>query len=136
MVPKPHISLMTERNEHLSNELMKIRNSHPDHRREHLNDRENAPRAEESLFVYGDSFATTAYSLKPDDTCHFRKQRVVFAYADVVAGLNRSPALPNNDGTGRDSLSAIGLGASPLTLRIAAILGGTDTFFVSHFILL
>jgi hypothetical protein len=122
--------------EPLSKELMGISNSHPDYRRECPNVREDAPGAEENLFVYGDSFATAAYALEPDYARYFRKQRIVFAYANVVAGFDMSSTLSNNDGTGRDGLPAIGFSTSPLTLGVAAILGGTDTFFVSHFIIL
>ena len=91
---------------------------------------------QERSFVDGDPFAAAAYPFELDYAGYFRKQRVVFAYADVVAGFDRGSTLPYDDAPGRDSLPAIDLGASPLTLRVTAILGGTDTFFVSHFILL
>ena len=91
---------------------------------------------QERSFVDGDSFAAPAYAFELDHAGHFRKQRVVFPYADVVAGSDRSSTLPHDDGPSRDGLPAIDLGASPLPLRVTAIFGGTDTFFVSHFILL
>ena len=54
---------------------------------------------------------------------NFRKQRVVFAPANVFAGLERRAALAHNDGTARDQLAAEYLHAEPLRVGIAPVFG-------------
>jgi hypothetical protein len=53
--------------------------------------------------------------------CDFGEERVVFALADVQAGFHTGAALPNDDGTAGDKLSAECLKAKPLRVGVASV---------------
>src|SRR5262249_58556930 len=54
------------------------------------------------------------------------------AAADVPAGLVARAALPDQDTARRHMAAAVYLDAQPLTVRLAAVLGRTLTFFMRH----
>ena len=60
------------------------------------------------------------------------EQGVVFATADVLAGMEVGATLANNDVAGDDVLATKALHAKSLGMRVAAVTGGAKTFFMSH----
>ncbi len=60
------------------------------------------------------------------------EQGVVFAAANVLAGMEVGATLANNDVAGDNVLATIALHAKSLRMRIATITGGAKTFFMSH----
>lgn len=60
-----------------------------------------------------------------DDAGDFREERVVFAKADIQAGLKAGAALPHDDGTAGNELAAEDFNAEPLGVGIAAVFGTT-----------
>ncbi len=60
------------------------------------------------------------------------EQGVVFATADVLAGMEMGATLANDDVAGDDVLAAVALHAQSLSMRVAAVTGGAKTFFMSH----
>jgi len=69
----------------------------------------------------GDEPAGAAFVYKLDDAVDFRKERVVFADANVQAGLEFGSPLPDKDRTAGYQLSAKTLYAKPLRVAITAI---------------
>jgi hypothetical protein len=61
------------------------------------------------------------------------EQGVVFTLTDVYARVKVSAALANNDFACVNYLACITLNAKTLRIGIAAVTGGTNTFFGSHF---
>jgi hypothetical protein len=68
-----------------------------------------------------DEAAAAATVFKLNVTGNQREQRVVFALANVFAGLMPGAALANQNRAGVDELSTETLYAEPLTVRIAAV---------------
>src|SRR5262245_45349121 len=60
---------------------------------------------------------------KLDHAADFGEESVVFAAADVGAGLDARAALPHDDGPAGDKLSAESFDAQPLRIRVAAVSG-------------
>ena len=50
-----------------------------------------------------------------------REQRIIAADPDVEAGGELGPALPDDDGTGRDSLTTISFDPAILSIAVAAV---------------
>ena len=61
-----------------------------------------------------------------------REQRVVAPAGNVLAGVEPGAALAHNDRACAHELTAEHLDAEHLGLRIAAVAGGTATFFLCH----
>src|SRR5450631_2556263 len=61
-----------------------------------------------------------------------REERVILADADVGAGMERRPALANQDRAGVHLLAAVCLEAEALRLGIAAVAGRPACFLVCH----
>ncbi len=70
-----------------------------------------------------DELAETAAIAKYDDAGDLRKQRVILAAADVLAGLEDGAALPHQNRPARHRFSAEALHAQPLGIGIAPVLG-------------
>ena len=68
-----------------------------------------------------DEAAAAATVFKLDVAGDEREKRIVFALADVFAGLVLGAALADQNRAGIDQLSAEALYAEPLTVRIAAV---------------
>ena len=64
--------------------------------------------------------------------CDQSKQGVVLADANIVAGMDGSTSLANNDATCRNGLTVSGLYTKTLRLAIAAVLGRTYALFVGE----
>src|SRR5262245_30641357 len=62
-------------------------------------------------------------ALKDHSAIDQRKERVVATATDVGAGLERSAALPHQDGADRDGLARIALHATKLGTAVAAVAG-------------
>lgn len=60
------------------------------------------------------------------------EQGIVFAAADVLAGMEVGATLANDDIAGDDVLATEALHAKSLGMRVAAVTGGAKTFFMSH----
>ena len=69
----------------------------------------------------GDVLAQAAAVLEADNAADFGEQGVVFAAADVQAGLNAGSALAHDDGAARHQLAAEGFHAQPLRIAIAPV---------------
>ena len=50
-----------------------------------------------------------------------RKQRVILAHADILAGMQPGTTLANNDAAGIDGLTAVDFDAKPFRLRVTAV---------------
>src|SRR5713101_10198244 len=79
-----------------------------------------------------DKAAAAALVFEADNTGNGGEQGVVFAAADVGAGLVPRAALPYQDRAGLHQLPAEALHAEPLSLRIAAVDRRAAAFFVCH----
>ena len=60
------------------------------------------------------------------------EQSVIVTAAHIVAGVEMSAALTDDDLAGLDELTAKTLNAQTLSIRIAAVAGGTKTLLVCH----
>lgn len=60
------------------------------------------------------------------------EQGIVFATADVLAGMEVGTTLANDDVASDDVLATEALHAKSLGMRVAAVTGGAKTFFMSH----
>jgi hypothetical protein len=65
-------------------------------------------------------------------TVNQSEQSIIGTTADVNAGMNVGSSLTNDDIAGGYSLSVSGLNAKALGFAVTAVLGGTDTFFMSE----
>ena len=59
------------------------------------------------------------------------KQSVIGATANIVAGMDVGSSLTDDDIAGKYALTVSGLYAQALGFAVTAVLGRTDTFFVS-----
>jgi hypothetical protein len=66
--------------------------------------------------VYIHEAAVLALILEADDTVYFGEEGVVFAAAHVCAGLERGPALADDDASTEDRLASEDLDAQPLSV--------------------
>src|SRR5690554_2375856 len=62
----------------------------------------------------------------------FRKQGVVFAQANIGAGVETGSALTNNNAACRYCFTTVALDTKPFRLGIATVTNTTCCFFVSH----
>ena len=67
-----------------------------------------------------------------DLTLDEREEGVVLATADVLAGVDVSAVLADENLAGLHGLTVKTLGAQTLAAGVATIAGGTETFFVCH----
>ena len=81
--------------------------------------------------VDADLLLGAAEALKAHNTVLQRKQRIVAADADVRARMDFRAALPNQNVACEGKLPIGTLGAEALAFRIAAVLGGTHSLFMS-----
>jgi hypothetical protein len=58
---------------------------------------------------------------EPDTSGDFREEGVVFAQADVQAGLESASALSYEDGTACHDVAVVPLYAQPLRIAVAAV---------------
>src|SRR5690554_238651 len=65
-------------------------------------------------------------------TVCFRKQRVVFAQANIGACMETGSALTNDNAACRNCFAAVALNTKSFRLGIATVTGTTCCFFVSH----
>src|SRR5438552_2018186 len=68
-----------------------------------------------------DVLAQAAAVFEADNAADFGEQGVVFAAADVQAGLNAGAALAHDDGAARHQLATEGFHAQPLRVAIAPV---------------
>ena len=73
--------------------------------------------------IYADELAATSLVLELYEALDQGEQRVVFALADVIAGLPLGSTLTSNDVAAEDVLSTGFLKAQPLCIRVAAVPG-------------
>lgn len=66
------------------------------------------------------------------DAGDFGIKSVIFAATDIESRVEFGPTLADKNRTGRNGFARKNFYAAPLTMTIAAIAGGTNTFFVSH----
>ncbi len=83
------------------------------------------------LCVYRDH-ATLALGLELYNTVDCGEQGVVASDTDVGSGVELRAALAHEDVTGFYELAAEALNAQALSIRVATVLCGATTFFVSH----
>ncbi len=76
-----------------------------------------------SFGVNADKLAFLAFIFKLYEALYQGEQRIVFAFADIVAGFPLCTALARNDVAAEDMLAAKFLEAKPLSVRIAAVSG-------------
>src|SRR5690606_11387182 len=76
--------------------------------------------------------AALGFGAELDATGGQRKQRVVTAQADVLAGMPLGAALARNNVARDHALTAEHLDAKPLRIGIAAVSRRAACFFVSH----
>src|SRR6202034_92813 len=72
---------------------------------------------------YTDELAEAAAIAKHDNAENFRKQGIVLAAPNVLAGLVGGATLPHQNGAAGHGFAAKGLHAQPLGIRIAPVLG-------------
>ena len=77
-----------------------------------------------------DKTAALATVLKFNDAIDLRIERVVGAATDIEAGLVGCATLTNDDGAAGDDFSGKTLYAKPLRVRVAAVLGRSESFFM------
>ena len=70
--------------------------------------------------------------LELDDAVNKRKDRVVLAKTDIVAGVDVGAVLADDDVAGYDLLATELLNTKTLGIRIPTVLGRPATFFVCH----
>ena len=80
--------------------------------------------------VDGAHFAILAHTLELDVTVDLSEQGVVLANADVVARMDMSASLTNQNIAGQNELTISTLRAQTLGLGITAVLGGAAAFFM------
>ena len=71
--------------------------------------------------------------LELDDTITQCIQRVIFAHADVLAGIVFRAALTDDDVASNGGLTTEKFHSESLTGGLTTVLGTTNTFFVCHF---
>jgi hypothetical protein len=69
---------------------------------------------------------------EPHAAIRRRKERVVFAHADIGTGMPFGAALTDDDVAGNDGLVAEALHAEAPACRVATVAGRTACLFVSH----
>ena len=70
------------------------------------------------------------------DTVNQSKERVVFAHADIFAGIVACAALANDDVACFGELTAKYLQSESLAFRLTTVLRTTYTFLMCHFLLI
>ena len=85
-----------------------------------------------SVGVNADLSSSVCDVLKLDLTVNQSKQRIIGTAADIVAGMNMGSSLTDDDIAGGYGLTISGLNAKALGFAVTAVLGGTDTFFMSE----
>lgn len=61
------------------------------------------------------------------------EEGVVFAHADISAGMMNCATLTNDDVASLSGLSSEELKAKSFAFRVASVLGAADAFFMCHF---
>ena len=81
-----------------------------------------------TLLGYALEAAVLATVAEADHAGDLGEEGVVLAAADLFAGLQRCATLANDDGAAGDGLAGEELHAEALSVRVAAVAGGTTTF--------
>src|SRR5436190_18378890 len=84
-------------------------------------------------FDDADALAVLAEVFETDRARNLGKERVVLSLANILAGMDVSAALADDDRAGADELAGEALDTQPLAVRVAPVLGTAYAFFVSHF---
>lgn len=79
-----------------------------------------------------DKPAISSRTREPHRPGRLRKERVITPASDIVSGMKLRSALTDDDASGLDELSAEGLHAEHLRVRIATVLSGAYAFLVCH----
>lgn len=82
--------------------------------------------------VNANSLAITANSLELDLAVNLSKQGVIRSDSDVLAGMDVSSSLANENVSGEYKLAVSSLYAKTLGLGITTVLGRTDSLFMSE----
>ena len=80
--------------------------------------------------IDADLFAGLAKAFKLHFAVHERKERVVGAFADVVARMDVGAALLDKNVAGKHELTVCAFHAESFGFGITAVTGGTHTFFM------
>ena len=86
------------------------------------------------LLINGDFLAFLAQAFELNGTVNKCEQGIILALADIGAGMNLRTALANENVPCQNELTIRTLGAETLGLAVAAVLGRTHTFFMSHLV--
>ena len=86
---------------------------------------------QKSVCVYADLLLSSGLVLKLDLTIDQCVQSVILAYANVLACANSGSSLSDDDVAGKHCLTVSLLYAKALGLTVTAVLGRTNTLFVS-----
>ena len=82
--------------------------------------------------VNANSLAVTTHSLEFNLAVNFSKQGVIRSDTDVLAGMDVSTSLANENVAGKNKLTVSTLYAKTLGLGITAVLGRADSLFMSE----
>ena len=69
-------------------------------------------------------------TLKADNACQLRIERIIIADADIVAGMKYGAALTDEDAASTDALAIRTLNAEPLRMAVTAVARRTHSFFM------
>jgi hypothetical protein len=83
------------------------------------------------LRINASLFSVTAEAFKTENTVNQGKKRIVFAQTHICSGMDVGSALAIENIAGFYELAVRALRAEALGLRIAAVLCGADTLFMS-----
>ena len=78
------------------------------------------------------ALSVLAHTLKADNAVYLSEERIIRAAAYVVAGMNVSASLLDEDVAGEYELTVSTLNAKTLGLRVTTVLRRTHTFFMSE----
>src|SRR5262249_46447445 len=82
--------------------------------------------------VDADEAAARAVVLELDDPGDLGEQRIVLAEADVLAGVEATAALADEDRAAGDEVAVVALDAEPLGVAVAPVARAALTFLMCH----
>ena len=80
--------------------------------------------------IYADLTFITAFAFKFYTAFNFSVDGVVLTHTYVVAGMEFSTALTNDDAAGGYQLAVMSFGTQTLCVRVTTVVGATSTFFM------
>ena len=80
--------------------------------------------------IYTDLTLVAALAFKFNATFDSSENGVVLTHANIVAGMEFSTTLTNDDAASGYQLAVMSLGAHTLRVRVTTVVGATGTFFM------